>query len=151
MLAFGQYHLQFVASGLGVQDGQGYLSFGHTFMIVTMPTRTGVKEESFGFYAATDAKGKEPSLLRMVVGTPGALNSEWRRNPERLAHSKISFDMPITYEQRKAIYIAMSKWNEHKYQLTNENCIDFVDSVARSVGRLKPPFASAIFLSVSLL
>jgi hypothetical protein len=154
-----QTRLQIVASGIGVQDQAGNVSAGHAFMIISVLTRTGIKEEAFGFYedrivnhkpgkakSTEPAKdpleptenemtnGKDPGLTRMIVGYPGALNSEFRRNPDRLSHSTVSFDMPLDADQRRAIYATVTKWNEHNYALLGTNCIDFVNSIAKAVG-----------------
>jgi hypothetical protein len=98
--AAAQYRLQIIASGVGVQDEAGHRSMGHAFMIITVPTRTGLKEDAFGFYPNKDGLG-------VIVGTPGALNSEWRKTPDRLAHAAVSLDIPIDGTQRMAIYHAM--------------------------------------------
>jgi hypothetical protein len=125
--ATAQDRLQIIASGIGVQDQAGNRSFGHTFIIIKVPTRTGVKEEPFGFYPTKDGLG-------IFVGTPGALNSEWRRSPTRLAHASVSLEVPITPEQRRAVYDSMAGFNKHVYQLNVSSCVDFVKTVARDAG-----------------
>jgi len=44
----------------------------------------------------------------------------------------------MNWLDRKKIYDLAETFNEKKYQLTDSNCIDFVDTVARALG-LKTP------------
>jgi len=158
-----QTTLQILASAAGVQDQQGNTSkVGHAFMIISVPTRTGIKEDAFGFYPRIVVKGQRPApsrqnpttgglsptddevkhgveptalqQLKMIVGFPGALNSEFRRNPTRLAHVNVSFEIPISDIQKKAIFDVVTRWNEHEYALIDSSCVTFIADVAKAIG-----------------
>jgi hypothetical protein len=109
------------------------LSPGHAFMIIDTPTRTGIKEEPFGFNTREEHPGLK-GKVEMYVGVPGALKSEWRIPRPALDKVAVSVDIPITDDQRKAIYATMEKWNMHRYEATTSNCIDFINDVAQVVG-----------------
>jgi hypothetical protein len=137
------YALQIVASPLGKQGGDSAWSPGHTFMIIKDFTRTGVKEEAFGFNAKPidQGQGKEPreaTKFELIVGTPGAPQSEFRLHPERCAKITESVEIPITFEQKRAIYQEMARWDHESHPTTYEvmfqNCMDFIERVVRVLG-----------------
>jgi hypothetical protein len=150
--------VEFVARGMqipGIEDKNGLLhdfSPGHVFMILSLPTNSGIKEDAFGFYPK-DGVG--------IIKGPGMLRSEFRCGPtddcnpdnnhsiNRWAEIKDSVTVGITLEQRRQILTEVNKWDAESspkiYRADADptkglnNCIDFVDAVVRVLGYPTPP------------
>lgn len=122
---------------------------GHVYIIVKTPTRSGVKEDIFGFYPATDSL---PGLLK----GPGMLKAEYRcganddcseskklETLKRLSETGISVEVPISEQQRQGLFAAIASWNgkgqPKDYELFSRNCQDFVSDVAVAIGYPVPP------------
>jgi hypothetical protein len=136
----GAFYLEIAASGRdsspkAIQEGT--FSPGHAFMIITVPTNHGPKEEAFGFYPRTE------NPLLVFVGTPGLLKSEFRQEPDisliRMSKVSESIKRSITAEDRRNIYSLTDAWNSREYKFLTTNCIDFVDRTARAVHWRVPP------------
>jgi hypothetical protein len=129
--AHSQYRVQIVASGLNEMRYTNNRNFGHAFMILKTQTRTGMKEDAFGFYPASE----NAAVPEMIIGTPGALKSEYRKQitAERLSRATVSFEMPISWTQKQALFEKVDRWNLMEYQLNFSNCMDFVDAIAVDV------------------
>ena len=141
--------------------------FGHAFLIVGVKTNSGVKEELFGFYPV----GKDISIGKGIIKGPGMLNTNYRCGPtddcgpanrlkliSQLSESGASVTVAITPEQRQTLYQEINKWDskspigpddrqvvpssDKEWQLTNQNCIDFVATVAEKLGYPTPPRSS---------
>jgi hypothetical protein len=104
---------------------------GHAFMMISVETSNGPKEEAFGFYPATPGK-------RALIGWPGALDSEFQRHPDPFEGVTVSVRVPLTLVQSRSIYALVQDFNLRKYDLAESNCIDFVDRVAGVVGLPRP-------------
>jgi hypothetical protein len=102
---------------------------GHAFLCVRIPTSSGVKEDCFGFYPK-DGHG--------IIGGPGAVVSEFARNPARFGRITVSVVKTISPAERQRLYRVIKEWNSHHYEFTNQNCIDFVKSAALAVGLQAP-------------
>src|ERR1700687_3377592 len=143
--------VQFVARGMQptlkeLREGDPHgISPGHIFMIVTVPTAHGPKEEAYGFYPAADN-------LHAIIKGPGMLKSEYRCNPnddcnpdqygkflKRLSESEDSVSIFITEGQRRVIFEDIYKWNREYGLLASDTCIDFVGTVANHLGFPTPP------------
>jgi hypothetical protein len=118
---------------------------------------SGIKETPMGFYANRIGPDGKPSVpqrpgvkdatkpdeggrvekdaghIQTFIGFPGALNSEFRRNPEVFNKAAVSFEMPITSAQKDAVFSEVNNWNNHPFQSTNMNCVDFVARVGLGV------------------
>ena len=141
--------------------------FGHAFLIVGVKTNSGVKEELFGFYPV----GKDISIGKGIIKGPGMLNANYRCGStddcgpanrlkliSQLSESGASVTVAITPEQRQTLYQEINKWDsksligpddrqvvpssDKEWQLTNQNCIDFVATVAEKLGYPTPPRSS---------
>jgi hypothetical protein len=119
-------------------------STGHIFMIVSVPTLHGPKEEAYGFYPKGD------SLTGLIKG-PGLTRSEYRCGSnddcdpsnyqkllKRMSESDASVRIPITEEDRRKIIGEVETWNHKEYRLTTDNCIDFVNAVVKDLGYPTP-------------
>lgn len=104
---------------------------GHAFMCISIPLSSGIKEDCYGFYPRNTVAG--------LIGGPGLTASEANKNPSRFSRITISYKRPITDEQRRAILKLVDEWNTHEYRLTNQSCIDFVNSVAQKLEWKTPP------------
>jgi hypothetical protein len=142
-----QLTVQFVARGLYLPpqeetpvEDMHRPTFGHVFMIISIPTLHGPKEEAYGFYSAKDS-GKA-----MIKG-PGMMKSEFRCgakddcSPEKfgefvqqLSKTEKSVRVPITEEQRKMIASDAAAWNSKDYDWTTQNCMDFLNVVVQHLG-----------------
>jgi hypothetical protein len=137
---------------------------GHAFLIIGLKTSEGIKEDIFGFYPVSgSAKG-------MIKG-PGMLKSEERCGPNddcgpthhaellrRLSEVKESISVPISLEQRNAVYAEIKKWDskstigangnqvvpssDAEYRIFDSNCIDFIAAVATRLGYPTPARSS---------
>lgn len=103
---------------------------GHAFMLVAYPLNSGIKEESYGFYPKAD---------RCYIGCAGAVKDEFRKESPRFSRVTVSVKKTVTAAQRQAVLKLANEWSEKEYHLTNENCIDFVRSVAKAIGLTVPP------------
>jgi hypothetical protein len=138
-----------------LEEGHATTFTGHAFLIIGLHTSSGVKEEVFGFYPVEGGKG-------MVKGS-GMLKAETRCGPnddcgpkhqaqllQRLSEVKESVTVPISLEERNAVYAEIKKWDsksfagaenkqvvpasDAQYRLFDSNCIDFVAGVASRLG-----------------
>lgn len=105
---------------------------GHAFLMITTETRVGPREEAFGFYPYGSGKF-------VFVGWPGAMNSEFQKQPTRFSQVGASFRRVIDTQKRQAIYARANQFNTMNYSLLDSNCIDFMDSAAAVVGLARPP------------
>ena len=147
--------VQFVARGLrgyeAAAPALGYTSFmwvrdekhdpspGHVFMIVTVPTRSGPKEEIFGFYPHVDTGGailKGPGMLRSEFrcGDDDDCNPKKNNLLKRMSESEESVEIPITPDQRLALMETISAWNGKEYSLSNQNCTHFISDAVVKLG-----------------
>jgi hypothetical protein len=146
------------------ESGHETSKFGHAFLIIGLKTSGGVKEDIFGFYPASN------NLKGMVKG-PGLLRAEYRCGPNddcgpahrsellnKLSEAKDSVTVPISLDERKTVYDEIKKWDskstigpgdtqvapssDAEYRLTDNNCIDFIKSVASSLGYPTPDRSS---------
>jgi hypothetical protein len=140
--------VQFVARGFHANPKEiveGGSSAGHVFMIITVQTAHGPKEDAYGFYPA---KGS----LRGVIKGPGMLKSEYSCNAEddcnpdqyakflkKVSESKeSSAQIPIDANDRQRIFQEIYHWNEKEYRFLTNNCIDFASSVLKDIGFPSP-------------
>lgn len=128
---------------------------GHAYMIIGRKTSSGVKEEVYGFYpVASSGKG--------VVKGPGMLKAEYRCGPnddcnpkqqaqllKRLSETSESVQFNLSSSELNDVYRVMKRWDsksyvgadnrqvvpssDKAYDLTNQNCIDFVNAVASAL------------------
>ena len=96
-------------------------------------------QASTGWHRYLDVNGVEYlPATNAVIGGPGMVADEWNQNPTRFTNIVSSFKRVITIEQRRTILSRMQAWSDHHYQLMNNNCVDLVDDVAKSL-KLKTP------------
>lgn len=153
--------VKFVARSTQLTDLSAPLSpAGHAFMVISVKTTSGVKEEILGFY---------PTEKGLVVKGPGMLKAEYRCGPnddcgaqnrlkllKQLSKSEDSVTIPISDEQRRALYAEANKWDsksfvkgdkqivpssDREYQLFNQSCIDFIAGAVEAIGYFPPPRA----------
>ena len=137
-----QTTLKFVARAAqvpGHQDAAGEHNWspGHAFIIMTHHTRIGLKEEIYGFYPRQNGKG--------AIFGPGMLRSEFRcgaandcvkdyNELKRLSESIESTELPISLDQRRAVYAEINRWNDKNYAFAGQNCVSFVSEVVVALG-----------------
>jgi hypothetical protein len=109
---------------------------GHAFLCIGVQTQSGIKEECFGFY---------PHDGKAIIGGPGTVVSEFARNPSRFSNVVVSVKKNISNDQRRHLYKVIKEWNSKNYDLTNQNCIDFVVAAAAAMGWNVPPHGSTDF------
>ncbi|HEX8213766.1 MAG TPA: hypothetical protein VF584_26605 [Longimicrobium sp.] len=105
---------------------------GHAFMCISVPTNVGPREDCLGFYPS-------PTADKAYIGGPGVTSSEFQQAPGRFSLVTVSLRRTITADQRTAIYRMMDDWNRRQYRLLDSSCIDFVASVAQTIGMATPP------------
>jgi len=105
---------------------------GHAFMCISIPLNSGIKEDCYGFYPKTNS-------VVGFIGGPGLTDSEFDRKPSRFSRVTVSYKKPITDEQRRAILKLVDEWNTKAYNLTDQSCLDFVNSVAQKLKWKTPP------------
>ena len=138
--------VQFVARGMQptpkevIQGDSHALSAGHVFMIISIPTLHGPKEEAYGFYPKNDT-------LTGVIKGPGMPKSEYRCGTnddcspsnyakflKHFSESDDSVRIPITEDQRKKIISEIDTWDHKEYRFTSESCMDFVNAAVKNLG-----------------
>lgn len=128
---------------------------GHAFLIVGTQTKSGIKEEVYGFYP----KGDSP---RAIIKGPGELRSDLRCGPsddcskdnyihlKRMSEVDTSVQIPISTDQYRIIMADVAKWNGDAfsgpdnlkvsasdpkgYSLFGQNCVEFIAGVAKDIG-----------------
>jgi hypothetical protein len=107
---------------------------GHAFMCISIRLQSGVKEDCYGFFKVTGEGGliSGPGVKLDQMNDPAAI-------PARFSRVSVSIKKDITDSQRRAIIKAAEDWNAHHYNLTKENCIDFVAQAARIAQWAVPP------------
>jgi len=91
-----------------------------------MPLSSGIKEDGYGFYPRNAGVGQ-------IYG-PGIVRNEINYNPGRFSRIAISIKKPITDQQRRSVLQITNEWNDREFALTNQNCIDFIKTIAQAVG-----------------
>jgi hypothetical protein len=123
-----QIQVEFMASKLS----WGAREFvGHAFMCISVPVGAGIKEDCYGFYPKEGGKG--------VIQGPGVINPEFQKNPARFSRVTVSIKKPITLEQRRQILTMVDEWDTKDYDLIDQNCNDFINSIAQALGWNTPP------------
>jgi hypothetical protein len=107
--------------------------FGHAFLCITNGGGTDDQQQCLGFYPADERKGLA------LIGGPGVVEVESGKNPQRFNRVAEVFQTTITKAQVRQIHRKAKAWNLKHFRLTSNNCIDFVDSVAKSLGLRRPP------------
>jgi hypothetical protein len=109
------------------------VSPGHATMCIALRLNSGIKEDCYGFFLrkVKDWRISGPGVKRDAVNDPEA-------NVSRFAGTTVSMKMDITEAQRRAIIAAADEWNNRHYDLSKENCIDFVAQAARLAGWITP-------------
>src|SRR5712671_1590676 len=105
------YEIQFMASRQSWAKNEWA---GHAFMMITTRTSGGIKEDAYGFYPK-DAK-------TLIIGGPGVIASELKKNPSRFSRVTISIRQPISAAQRASVLRLVAEWNSQNYALTNQSC-----------------------------
>jgi len=137
---------------------------GHAYLIIGTKTGSGIKEDIFGFYPVSGS-------TRGMIKGPGMLKSELRCGPnddcgpthraellKRLSEVKESVAVPISLQERNAVFDEIKKWDSHstvgadgkqyvpvsdaEYRLLDQNCVDFVKAVATRLGYPTPERSS---------
>ncbi|MBS0642932.1 MAG: hypothetical protein JSS43_23965 [Proteobacteria bacterium] len=125
--------LEIMASPAGFAQGP---SLGHAFMCIEMLLNQGIKEDCFGFYPKNGG-------TELAVGGPGVVNNEFDKNPVRFSNIIASGKWPLSINLRASILAAINNYDTGHYALTDANCIDFIDAIARIAG-LKTPSRSPL-------
>lgn len=107
--------------------------FGHSFLCITNGGRTQEQQKCLGFYPADERKGFA------LIGGPGVVEVESGKNPQRFKRVTEVFQTTISQAQVQKIYRKAKTWNLKHFKLTSNNCIDFVDNVAKGLGLRRPP------------
>lgn len=107
---------------------------GHAFMCISIRLQSGIKEDCYGFFKATGQGGliSGPGVKLDQINDPKAI-------PARFSRVSVSVKKDITEAQRREIIKAADGWNARHYDLTKENCIDFVAQAARIAQWAVPP------------
>jgi hypothetical protein len=121
--------LEIMASRVSTVNGE---FTGHAFMCLELLLNSGIKEDCYGFYPKNDN-------IKGFVGGPGAVNSEFKKNPSRFSRIDQSLKVPISDVQRRTILGLVNDWDSKNYDLTKEQCVDFIRAVAQAAGLKVPP------------
>lgn len=97
---------------------------GHSFLCISLHTNIGPKEDCFGFYPRNNT-------ALMFIGTPGATNSEFIKNPRRFSKVETSVEIKVSKKERSDIMTLADSWNKKSYSFIDQNCINFVEAVLR--------------------
>ncbi len=109
---------------IGADEG-----FFHAFMCVNTKLNNGVKEDCYGFYPKQSKKA--------AIGGPGKIgNKDIRRVGADIVSTE---EIPLTNEQRTALFKLRDDWSKKDYALTLNNCIDFTASALKLLGKKTPP------------
>jgi len=112
---------------------------GHAFLCVGLQLNSGIKEDCLGFYPASQN-------IKSFIGGPGVVDKEFgSKHPDHWANVSVSVQKNITPEQRRRIYALADEYNSKHYDLTDSNCVDFVDKIAEVAGWRRPPRSSIQF------
>lgn len=126
--AAGDVLLEVMASPEGFAAGA---SLGHAFMCIELLLNSGIKEDCYGFYPKSNK-------ISAFIGGPGVVNDEFRKNPLRFSVIASSFKRVISEDMRRKLLHAADQFNGSKYELTDSNCIDFIDKIAQIAGWKTP-------------
>jgi hypothetical protein len=137
-------------------DEHEHSIFGHIFMIISIPTLHGPKEDAYGFYSeasVTPVKENATAIeklqnIKLQIRGPGLTRSEFRcgvkddcnvksdddrKELKRFSESVDSVRIPITEDQRKKIIGEVETWDHAEYNLFTKNCNDFISAVAEDL------------------
>lgn len=109
-------------------SGSSSQGFYHAFICIATKLTSGIKEDCYGFYPAQAAKA--------AIGGPGKINGLDIRRID--AGSVATGYIDITVDQRRKIFAQIDEWSKKEYDLTDQNCIDFVDAIAAMLGVKRP-------------
>jgi len=129
--AFAQHEVEFMAARPSWADSE---FVGHAFMVISTRVANGSKEDAFGFYPR-----KSDSSSATIGGPSGIVESEFTKNPARFSRITNSMRRPITDEERRTLIDTVNEFNRRDYRLTNQSCIDFVNTAAQKLGWNTPP------------
>ena len=110
---------------------------GHAFMCIFVKFNGGIKEDCYGFYSQNGVRG--------YIGGPGLVDSEFSKNFERFGRIQAAISLSVTEAQRRQILSLVSEWNRKDYNLTNQQCVDFIRAVASVVGGPIPAYDATDF------
>jgi hypothetical protein len=120
-------------------------TFGHAFTCMAYHLNSGIKEECFGFYP----KG----VSALLIGGPGVADNEGlAKRPNRFNPGELTgqIGVKLSGNMRHDFFVLLNDWNSKQYNLTDSNCIDFVDAVA-GILKLKRPTRSSAQTPTSYL
>lgn len=121
--------LELMASRVSVVNGE---FTGHAFMCIELLLNNGIKEDCYGFYPKIDN-------IHGYIGGPGVVQSEFQKNPDRFSRVEQSIKKPLSPAQRGKILGLVNDWDKTNYSLTQQQCVDFIRSVAAAAGLKLPP------------
>jgi hypothetical protein len=124
-----EIYLELMASRVSVINGE---FTGHAFMCIELLLNSGIKEECYGFYPKDDN-------IKGYIGGPGVVQSEFQKKPDRFSRVEQSIKTKITIAQRSKILGLVNDWDKADYNLTKQQCVDFISSVAVAAGLKSPP------------
>lgn len=121
-------YLEIMAHDWSITAPVGF-SPGHAFMCIGLRLSSGIKEDCYGFFKALSKGG--------IISGPGVVldqGDDPKAVPARFSRVTVTVKHDITAEQRRLIIAEAEQWSTHHYDLTKENCIDFVAAAARLAG-----------------
>lgn len=127
------FHLEIMAHDGNTGSPIG-LSLGHAFMCIGMPLQSRTKEDCYAFNVRQGDAGE----VEGWIAGPDTSSS-----PSRSSLVSVSVKRNITSEQRREILRQVVTWNERRYVLSNQNCIDLMAELARAAGWSVPPHVEA--------
>ncbi len=111
---------------------------GHAFLCIALNLQSGIKEDCYGFYPTG-------SGMTAAISGSGGLASEFTKNPTRFGRVDVSVKKGITSDQRRMVIDKITDWDKKNFELNDGNCIDFVNSVAETLGWKTPKRSSSQF------
>lgn len=121
--------LELMASKVSTINGE---FTGHAFMCLALLLNSGIKEDCYGFYP-------RENTVKGYIGGPGVVDGEFQKNPSRFTRITQSLTILISDGQRRTILGLVNEWNTKNYDLTRQQCVDFVRAVATAAGLKVPP------------
>lgn len=118
------------------------LSLGHAFMCIGTPLQSGIEEDCYAFNAREGDAGESGGWVAGPGIRPSQI-TDTSSAPSRFSPVSVRVKRNITSEQRQEILGQVVTWNERRYPLSNQNCIDLMAELARAAGWSVPPHVEA--------
>ena len=127
-------------SGGGVSPGHAFISLAREDNEKQMTVFDG----AWGFYPQN--RGGKDGIISLFGEVPGEIVDEFKEKTPK----DQGFTILVSKEEYEKVLEIKKQWSQKNYRLTLNDCITFVEEVARSIDRLKVPRRSRVFNKLEL-